>query len=231
MGRPRKITADAPAPATVGLSADDRIALAMEAIATRLSVMPADDHPALEKLTEAFHELASAQRQIAKGQDQTLRQIHRPDNQNSPKISVFNPRGDKDFPRPTLKCPMFIPYPAYQDDLTREEIELLNLLEPGEYRVKRTDGSWITLTVAVERQVDGQSLSRLTISHDTAFRNLQHHLLPPKCDMLRAMLAQKDTKAAALAVVSMEEEEALILAGQLNDGTVPADGHIVSLGA
>lgn len=215
------------------LSMEERFTQAMEAISARLNSLPSNaDQTAIAVLSDALGKLSAAQREIADQQNAANRKIHRPENTEVPKISVFNLRGDKDFPRPDLKCQMFIPYPAYRDDLTREEIELLNLLEPGDYPVELNDGTMVTMTVTAMWSLDKQSMSRIVLSHPTAFKNDNHKNLIPKTRMLREMLAQHETtRSAAASVLTMKEEAALILAGKLNDGTTPENRQVVSVGA
>lgn len=207
------------------LSQEERFTLALEAIASRLGSLPANsDAGAIQTLSAAMVELAQAQKDIAADQQKRTDRDAPPENNSVPKISVFNLRGDKDFPRPGLKCQMFIPYPAYRDDLTREEIELLNLLEPGDYPIEMNDGLVVTLTVTAVLNLDKVGVSRLVLSHPTAFKNDNHKNLIPKARMLREMLAQHNTtRAASAAVLTMREEAALIAAGKLNDGTIAAD--------
>ncbi len=215
------------------LTMEERFTLAMESIATRLSSIHSNDDPtAIATLSAALAKLSDAQREIADGQNAANRKIHRPENSEVPKISAFNLRGDKDFPRPDLKCPMFIPYPAYRDDLTREEIELLNLLEPGDYPIELNDGMMVTMTVTETLNLDKKGVSRMVLSHPTAFKNDNHRNLIPKARMLREMLAQHETtRVRAEMVWTMKEEAALILAGKLNDGTTPENRQVVSVGA
>lgn len=63
------------------------------------------------------------------------------ENPESPGISVFSyPEGELARPKPELKCPMFIGgAPFERSTLTPKEIEALNKMEPGHYRVLRAD--------------------------------------------------------------------------------------------
>lgn len=81
--------------------------------------------------------------------------------------SAFNPRGERDYPRPKLKCHMYfgsapLGSPKEVTTLTHEEIAGLNALSPGHYRVKKTDGS--SLVVEVKGQMNSnRQLDRLWI--------------------------------------------------------------------
>ena len=182
-------------------------------------------------LADAINGLRTGQMQAAQLQADMQRRVTRPENAFPPQISKFNPRGDKDFPRPQLKCPMEIPWPVEQEAHTREEIELLNLIEAGEWMVTRSDRSKVKMVVTIARKLDSDVPSKLTILHDTAFNNDNHKLMP--YDWIRQLvMANPKTKAAGAAVITMEEEEALIAARKFNDGTLAReDQHVVSVGA
>jgi hypothetical protein len=118
-------------PPTAAASAD---ALGIQPGSLRRIKMLAD----VDERLLAFQErkLAIQERQLAL-QEQSIgvqkeqsRQTRRRSNQAGALRSPFNPRGDKDFPMPQLKCEMWIPYKItdpHQGGLTREEVELLNL--------------------------------------------------------------------------------------------------------
>jgi hypothetical protein len=176
-----------------------------------------------DKLATAMERVADATKTGAELQASETRRAHRPSNEVIPGISVFNRRGltlpdDATGPRkPPLKCLMLLPWIAEWESLTREEVELLNLLQPGEYVVKRIDNSKVRVVVQVELKVDGHTPSRLLLTHETAFNNDNFRLAPGLADMMRQILRQHapDIRAQAAAIMSDEEEEALIEAGEL----------------
>jgi len=195
----------------------------MEALAKRIEGLSVDR----EGNADVLERLASMQQTIADQNNQTLRQIHRPRNEFPPEISEFNLRGDKDFARPPLKCEMHTPWfrPWDQSSLTREEVELLNLLEPGEYTLKRNDGTKVIVQVEGKYALgDSTKLERLTIAHPSAFGNAEHARMKSLPDTLRSMLGRK-----AKDVITMEEEEGYIRLSQSNAGE-PLK-HAVSVGA
>jgi hypothetical protein len=60
---------------------------------------------------------------------------------NYPRISHFNPRGDKDHPRDRLIGEVFwLGFKLSEAELTQGEIALVNQLEPGLYG---PDGTWV----------------------------------------------------------------------------------------
>lgn len=79
-----------------------------------------------------------------------------PENKFPPLISVFNPLGERDHPRPQLACEMWQNgYKLDRDTLTLEEITLLNTLQPGDYRVTKANGEVIPFGVSAERNNAG----------------------------------------------------------------------------
>lgn len=107
-----------------------------------------------------------------------------PSNKTHPGMSVYSyPEGDRARPRPPLKCPMFWNgYDLTPDTITAEEIELLNLAEPGDYTFVRTDKSTDRFAVNGERSPGGQ-LARLLFTFST---RENRDTLPSMADMLRA---------------------------------------------
>ena len=187
---------------------------------------------AMMMLAEALQGLKQTTLDAARMQADMQRRVHRPENNFPPDISVFNLRGDKDFKRPRLKCEFFIPWPVTndQESLTREELELLNLLTPGEFSVLRSDRTRIKMTVRQINKLDSDAPSRIMINHDTGFNNDNQRLLP--FDWMRQLaMANPKIRTAVANVLTMEEEEALILAGKFNDGRVASpEEHLVSVG-
>lgn len=173
------------------------------------------------RLTEALERLAESNIQGAQIMASETRRAHRPSNEVVPGISVFNRRGEMlpDYQKPKLKCIMMLPWLVEWESCTREEVELLNLLQAGEYNLKRIDNSKVRCTVVIDFKVDGITPSRLVMNHDTAFNNDNFKLMPPMTEMLRQILRQsvdKDIMKAAAAVLTDDEEEALIEAGELS---------------
>lgn len=196
--------AAAPPAAGGGGIGDDRLVNLMETLST-----------ALVRLSESNIE---GSKLIA---DET-RRAHRPSNEIVHGRSVFNRRGlllpEDIYKKPALKCIMMIPWLVEWESINREEVELLNLLQPGEYVLSRVDRTKIRVTVHVDYKVDNVTPSRLIMNHETAFNNDNKDLMPALTDWLRMILKQHDpeTRSLAAAVMSDEEEEALIEAGELS---------------
>lgn len=171
-------------------------------------------------LSTAMERVSQSSLEGAKLMAEESRKAHRPSNQVVPNRSVFNQRGENrpdGSSKPRLKCTMMIPWLVENESATREEVELLNLLEPGMYSLRRNDGTKVSLTVTVETKADMKTPSRLVMNHETAFNNDNFKMMPPLTDMLRQLLKQhpKSIASAANAILSEDEETALIEAGDL----------------
>ena len=82
---------------------------------------------------------------------------------NPPMLSHYNPKGDRDFPRTELKCQMYwVGFKMAKENLRQTEIELMNRLEPGNYRVTKADGRSIPFTVSAKHDESGK-LDRLSV--------------------------------------------------------------------
>lgn len=199
----------------------DRLAAALEMMAQKQAASPNDSTvmDMMAKLASALERVSEASIEGAKIQAAEARRIHRPSNDVVPMISSLNRRGERDFPKPRLKCVMLIPWLADIDSLTREEVELLNLLQPGDFVIRKMDGTKVKLTVQITYGLDEVTPSRLLMNHETAFNNDNQRWMPPLVDMLRQVLKSskdKNLRAQAAAVLSADEEEAMIEAGDLS---------------
>lgn len=216
----------------------ERMEKALAGIETRAKDADSDGQTLLAM---AMLQLAEGLKAIKEGQVQAAhiianmqRATTAPENKFFPDISAFNVRGEKDFKRPTLRCEYFLPWPikpGAAEELTREEVELLNLVRPGEHMVQRADRTKVKIHVHQINKLDSDDPSRIVFNHDTAFNNDYHRLMP--FDWIRQVVeSNPKTRAAAQAVLTMEEEEALILARKFNDGREAlADEAVVSVGA
>jgi hypothetical protein len=192
----------------------DRLATALEGMRSA----PQSNSEITERLAEALERVSSAQTEGAKLIAAETRRAHRPSNEVVPQRSVLNLQGERDFPKPKLKCVMMIPWLVDQDSVTREEVQLLNLLQPGEYVVSKMDGTKVKVSVRIDYGLDEITPSRLLMNNETAFNNDNQRWVPPLAMMLRQMLGQhKDSSivASSRAVLTMDEEAALIEAEKL----------------
>lgn len=222
---------EAPAPdPEVDMDITTRLTIALEMLARKDSRSDRDDL-AISRLTSALERMVTAQVEGADKMAKATRIANRPTNEQVPLISSFNLRGDKDFPRPTLRCQIFLPWPVEPELQTREELELMNLLIPGEFMVRKNDDTKIKIIIKATYRLDSNEVDKLMLHHDTAFNNDNHRMLLPMHNMLRQILAQKpSTRGLAAKVLTMDEEADMIQAGMLNDGSIPANKQVVSVG-
>ena len=202
----------------------ERLTGALEALGQRQATAPSDQVTAmLGQLSAALARVSETQLEGSRIIAAETRRAHRPSNEVVPQVSVFNRRGvtlpaDATGPRKApLKCTMMLPWIAEWESLTREEVDLLNLLEPGEFLIRRADQSKVRVIVTLSYHVDGHTPSTLVLTHETAFNNDNFRLAPPLATMLRQILKQSSPAVARAAnqVLTDEEEEALIEAGEL----------------
>jgi hypothetical protein len=117
-----------------------------------------------------------------------------PSNDTCPEVSVYNPRGERDHPRPLLQCDFFLgSYPLDRDTLTLKEIDLMNQLEPGSFEVTKGDGQVVVFHVIPRFKMDGKTLDRLTIAFPCG-DNEQKQNFPPFSVMLREVVDQIEVK-------------------------------------
>lgn len=197
-----------------------RLTGALELLAQRQATSPdATTADMMIKLTGALERLAEANVAGSKMIADETRRAHRPSNEIVPMRSVFNRRGQtlSGYTKPVLRCPMFMPWQLDNDSLTREEVQLLNLLEAGEFPIKRSDASIVRLQIQIAMNVDNVTPTTVIMNHETAFNNDSHGQMPSLENILRQVLRQSSpaARAAAAAVLSDEEEEAMIAAGEL----------------
>lgn len=109
------------------------------------------------------------------------------ENNFPPDISFLNPLGERDNPRPDLKCRIiWAGYEETKEALTREEIELLNRVEPGNYWVTKSDGSKVELKVKAKSGNNGR-LEMLRFSFPC--KNIEDRMnLRSKVEWLREVL-------------------------------------------
>jgi hypothetical protein len=113
-------------------------------------------------------------------------------NPNYPGMSAFNPEGEFAAPRPPLVGTFFWLNTRIQtEDLTREEIELLNALKPGIYGPY---GAWVVenLSPGMGRPEDRKL--QITFPNKDAD---QRASLPSTVEMLRRIVREQETPVLA----------------------------------
>ena len=134
-----------------------------------------------------------------------------------PLISVFNPRGEKDFPMPDLKCIVHMPWPLRpggpgMHGCTREEVELLNRVVPGEYTVELRDETRVQVSVVGDRNsVTGKTDQMAFMGakeengqYSTLFTRETKSQFPAMTAWLRQMLTDKGIDCSD--ILSMKDE-------------------------
>lgn len=99
-----------------------------------------------------------------------------PENKQAPGLSVYsNPRGDLADPKPDLQCKVFwVGYEIKTDTVTPYELELLNRLQPGEFRVTKSDGTLIPFQVKAKHN-DRFKLEELSVWFPCKGDHRQNH--------------------------------------------------------
>lgn len=179
---------------------------------------PTTEPAAEPSLASVLAMLAKIQGDNVAVSKEQLRQTRRRSNQAGALRSPFNPRGDKDFPMPDLQCEMWIPYKItdpHIGGLDREEVELLNMLTPGDYVIEMNDGATQQVSVVGTRDNASGKLFKLELKgprdedghHTGLFIKERRQQFPSLKSMLRQIVG--DEKSAS--VLSMKEEARRIL--------------------
>lgn len=126
--------------------------------------------------------------------------------------SAFNPRGEKTYKMPRLQCDIYAPWKIDPNShgCTREEVELLNLLEPGIYAFELNDGETGKCEVIGTRNDASGKLEELHILPTPKWTDEHKQRFKSLAAMLREMLGDK-----AAHVVTMKAEHHLIASGKL----------------
>lgn len=193
-----------------------------------------DGEPTLAQAMSMFAEILKQNQAIQAGalevQKKQLKQTAPKQNQRTPGISRFNPRGEKDYPMPDLKCVIHMPWPLRPSlhGCTREEVELLNLLEPGEYKIDLLDGTvdLPVMVIGAKNTATGAVDSMAFMgardedgNYATLFTNERKQVMPPMPVFLRQMLDQKGIDTSG--ILSMKDEYKFVsetVAGKIAEG-------------
>jgi hypothetical protein len=152
-----KTPADVAAPAVPDLSPAELAAAPVAPMA-----IPPEMQAIVAAMAKSMAEaMVSAQTEGAKA----ISQMNGPrDNpMGAPLVSSLNPQGERDHPRPEFHCATyFCGMEQEREACSVDEITLLNLIETGRYRVRKSDGSLAVMTVYPE--IDSAS-ERMTKKH------------------------------------------------------------------
>lgn len=119
----------------------------------------------------------------------------RPENVFHPDVSAYNPLGERDNPRPDLRCEKvwFGGFPVEKQLCSLDEILLLNQLEPGEYIVTRVDDQTEIVPVEFIKSGTGK-LARINIGIKTGD---EHRNVWPSMKKVLAEIVSQIPKTAA----------------------------------
>lgn len=175
----------------------DQIAALQATVASLVHAKAGDAGLTEEKLEKMLGRVAQMSAEAAE-------RAANPSNKTHPAISVYSyPEGDRARAR-AMKCAMFwAGYDLQIDTTTAEEIELLNLAEPGVYPFKRTDGSRDDLTVTGEKGPDGK-YARLLF---TFMAKERRESLPSMVSMLQQAFGVKTQEQLEIERLKSELEQ------------------------
>lgn len=173
-------------------------------------------------MTQVLARLAAIQEGNQAVQKAQLKQTAPRSNQSGPKISAFNPRGEKDYPMPVLKCEVHMPFPQTPNahGFDREEVELMNQVVPGEYPVELNDGSILKINIIGRKNHATGAIESLSFSGpidpDT------HHPTPlftasnkQQFPQLRTILRQIIGEEVSAGVLTIAAERRKVASGEL----------------
>lgn len=135
-------------------------------------------------------------------QQAQLKQTAPRSNTQPPLISAYNPRGQKDFAMPELKCEIEAAFPMTPTlhALDREEVELFNLLEPGEFVIAMIDDTQQPVNIIGQKNAITGKWEKLALrglrDPDTGkyvalFTHTNKQTFPPMRVFLRQILGEK----------------------------------------
>ena len=180
------------------------------------------------RFQEAQLEFQRQQLELQKAAQVTQKELQRQGrkkrNDSAPLVSPMNPQGEKDHPMPLLKCEFWFGPFNYRDGLlaglTWEEVELINLLKPGEYQIRMNDDALQSCCVVATMNHETGEMYKLELKgprddkgqHTSLFTGRSHRF-PSMVSMLRQLVngcADEDRQipqGPANDVLSMKERK------------------------
>jgi hypothetical protein len=175
-------------------------------------------------LAQAIGQAQSANNEgLVKALEESQKRLQAKENPVPPLVSAFNNRGDRDFPRPRLKCREVTQcgFPVQESACTVAELEILNrfidsLVEARRnhealpvYRITKADGSMATVRLETSWNDVSGGLERLAINYPVKTHDMRsglysfEHMLG---EMLGIEQPQVDTVALIARVRQLESE-------------------------
>jgi len=152
--------------------------------------------PATPAVPDWLAPLIANQQRVA----DTLAEHTKPKQVDNPEQkSPFNPAGDRDHPRPELKCDIrHCGVSLSRSTLTVTELDLLNRLEPGEFWVRKTDGSEEKVTIVPKLLDTGDGYAQLNIRMDVKDETgTKKHGWPSLANLCRQILGEPEVHPPA----------------------------------
>ncbi len=162
----------------------------------------------------------------------SMKTAMKPENQDPPLMSDFNPAGDRDHPRPELPYPFTMNGAELPKELlTVEEITLLLQIEQGAYRVTKTDDSQVIVRFIPTRDSATNAITKMNIV--SKFGNKRNPQDKDNWPPLRVWLAECLGVAAPVRATSKLPTGRLALAPQMGssasvDGVITASGDLLA---
>ena len=168
----------------------------------QLEVAVPDDHVTMSQLMKLLLETRKDDQHIAREQ---LKQTRPKSNLQPPNISVFNPRGEKDFPMPALAFDVLAPWPMSKGKyhpMTVEEVTLMNRVRPGEVTLLLRDDTTVACSIIATKNATTQKLERIAFmgardsennGYVTLFSKERRHEMPSMVQLLHQVLEQQGT--------------------------------------
>ena len=119
------------------------------------------------------------------------------ENAQAPMVSVFNPKGDRDNPKPALRAKTTQNgIELGTDSLTWEEIVALNCLPAGEFRVTKANGDRIPFTIRHVKGFNENTIERVEIHYPCKDEHRTDHksLLDYICEVLKLAGQSEDVE-------------------------------------
>lgn len=177
------------------------VAVAPAAVAPQTFTMTAESlqgmiTAAVQAAAQGNQALADA---VTAGIAATRKPIPEGTDSSNPRISVLNPLGDRDHPRPTLRCEVFLgtfdaktqqvqrTYPYLTDDLTVNEVIALNTLAPVTKTLDFHGIGPIKVSVVPERDAVTDEIRRMVITVPTSVTgkgSTVKNMLPGPCGLV-----------------------------------------------
>lgn len=150
---------------------------------------------AMEKQAEILRSNKDVDEELsARIHAQAMKKALRPENEIAPGISAFNPKGERDHARPKpTHIYMMARYPICDpgnyDTTTWSELELLNQLKAGAYKVTKADGTDVEVLVKTEYDSAGRPYRTTLFADGKGIADdEQKHNWPPLMQILTQMI-------------------------------------------